>query len=261
MSSPVVFYVACFNRVIGLQSIYEYSLRSKLEVKLIILDMGSTWPPFIEYRDSLGIEVVFIDSSIGPRDLWSNSFILESGPGGFFFADGDLLYDDLPDDALCELVQLSETYPWFPKVGFSLKLSDLPRDQESVRVIEWESDNWRVPFGSNSFICSLDTTIAYYPRREKSFYYRPALRTQLPYEVIHYPWYEREGSLTPEAEFYRRLAKSRISSTQAGLWPTQSYKIKHKFMLIGFKFTKYFFTRKFSGRLFVKLFSTRGRID
>jgi hypothetical protein len=253
------FYVVCFNRIYGLEQAVKFAERSSLPLKIIILDMGSSWAPFIKYRDSLGLRIVHFEKGIGPRDLFGNGFLVTDGHGPFFFSDGDLDYSETEDTAFENMKKVSEKYPWFPKIGLALKLDNIPSDYEGNRVKKWEKDNWLVPFSRNSFLSGVDTTIAFYPRREERFYYRPSLRLAKFNSVIHYPWLERQN--TEESIIYAELAQSNISSGAAGDTPSFSYKIKHRILILAYFATCIPLKFSLVGSFFVKLLAKKGTIQ
>ena len=225
MAQEIPFYIVCFNRVYGLKQAMAFVDRSSIPIRPIVLDMGSTWPPFLEYRDSLGVRVEHFDYGIGPRDLFTNGFLTGDGDGPFYFSDGDLDYSKTESTAFEAMKTVSERFPWFPKIGLALPISEVPRDSEGERVRKWERENWRVEFADGIYLNGIDTTIAYYPRREDTFYYRPSLRLAQSNSARHYPWFERQDS--DEAIFYSSLAKASISSTAAGIAPSRRFKLKH----------------------------------
>ncbi len=260
MVEPIPFYVVVFNRINGLRMALDFVLRSTVPLELIVLDMGSTWEPFIEFRDSLGVQVFKFPSGMGPRDLWVTGELQKLGSGGFFLADGDIDYSEVDGDAAQLMTNLSNKYPWFPKVGLSLKIDDLPLDSEGDRIREWAKSDWKVPWSREIFLTGLDTTIAYYPRREATFYYRPALRIAGRCQAIHYPWYERPETYNEEARFYASLANANISSAQAGLFPSQFFKIKRQIWTLIYKALSFWLRQKITGKVCVKILSFRGTI-
>jgi hypothetical protein len=156
------------------------------------------------------------------------------------------------------MIELSEKYPWIPKVGLALKINDLPTDLEGNRIREWAKGDWAVSWKKEIFLSGLDTTTAYYPRRETTFFYRPALRIAGPYEAIHYPWYERAYNFNEEAKFYAIMSDSKISSTKDAPWPTLSFRVKRLFLHFCYRILKYPLHFKVFGRLVVRLLSFRG---
>ena len=231
MVKRIPFYIVCFNRIEGLRFALEFVNSSSVPLEPIILDMGSTWEPFIEFRDTLSITVIKFPIGIGPRDLWTNGEICKLGSGEFLLSDGDIDFTGLPSNTVQKLKDVSKKYPWFPKVGLALRISDLPEDLEGLRVLSWEADHWKIEFSKEIFLNGIDTTIAYYPRRDLIFHYRPSLRVAGEFTARHYPWYEREGSLSDEAKFYHKIASANISSTQAAQLPLVRYKFKHWILL------------------------------
>lgn len=259
MVQEIPFYIVCFNRIYGLQQAMAFVERSSIPLKPVVLDMGSTWEPFISYRDSLGIRIEHFDYGIGPRDLFINGFLFDDGKGPFFFSDGDLDYSKTSSRAFENLKKISEKYPWFPKIGLALPLSDVPHDDEGKRIRKWERDNWRVKFSNGVYLNGVDTTIAYYPRREVTFYYRPSLRLAASNSAIHYPWYERQDS--EEAFFYSSLARANISSTAAGDTPTIPYRIKHVILIYLYFIACVPLRFSVTGPYFVKMLARNGTIQ
>jgi hypothetical protein len=260
MPSPIPFYVIAFNRIRGLREADEFIRRSTIPLELIILDMGSTWKPFIEYRDSLNAQVLHFPYGMGPRDLWVSCELSRIGLGGFFLADGDIDYSEVPADAAAKMICMSNRYPWFPKVGLALKITDLPLDHEGRRIRAWAKGDWAVKWDKETFLTGLDTTIAYYPRRETTFHYRPGLRIAGLYQAIHYPWYEREQTYDEEAKFYVSIASEKISSAQAALMPSANFRAKRLVLILLYHLLKYPLKSRILGGICVRVLSYRGTL-
>lgn len=260
MTKKLPFYVVTFNRIKGLKSALEFSERSEIPLELIVFDMGSTWPPFLELLKSLTNRVVHFPNGLGPRDLWMNGELKRHGKGAFFLADGDIDYSQVSSDAFNKMLKLSQEYPWFPKVGLALEVSDLPDDKEGLRIRKWAKYEWTVRWNSTTYLCGLDTTTAYYPRRERKFYYRPALRIAGNCTARHYPWYERENSADPEFHYYRSVAKSAISTQQQAIFPSQTFMIKGTLRLLLMKILKGPLHVSLLGSICVKILAWRGTL-
>ena len=114
MIKKIPFYVVAFNRINGLKNATEFVNHSSIPLELIVLDMGSTWEPFLEYRDSLGVQIYKFPYGMGPRDLWTSGELARLGTGGFFLADGDIDYSSVDSHAAETMIELSQKYPWFP---------------------------------------------------------------------------------------------------------------------------------------------------
>lgn len=208
------FYLACFNRVKGLISAINFVQRASLDLRLIVLDMNSSWKKFhdvlAEFKDVIQVErVTHLDN---PRYLWREGFFLDKNPNGFFLSDGDILFDDLPSDAFEKMIEISNKYPYFPKVGLDLSTEGLPNSEYIKAMLSVAKSDKRYHLEKDILVCASDTTIAYYPVASPTFYFRPALRLSGRYKVTHYPWFEVESELDEEAQMYRMTA-SRSSST------------------------------------------------
>lgn len=260
MKPAIPFYVVAFNRIKGLREACEFVNRSTIPLELVVLDMGSTWEPFIEYRDSLAVPVFKFPYGMGPRDLWVSGELSRLGSGDFFLSDGDIDYHEVPGDAAEKMIELSKHFPWFPKVGLALRINDLPLDFEGKRIREWAKGDWAVKWDEEVYITGLDTTIAYYPRRENTFYYRPGLRIAGKYQAIHYPWYEREENYDEEVRFYINLARENISSAQAALMPDASFKLKRLVWVQLYRLLKFPLRSKLFGNIGVRILSYRGTL-
>jgi hypothetical protein len=195
---------------------------------------------------------------VGPRDLFTNGFLKSDGDNPFFLSDGDLDYSSTSDAAFGEMKRISDKYPWFPKVGLALPLTAVPNDTEGHRIRKWEKDNWKVKFSKDIFLNGVDTTIAFYPRREQVFYYRPSLRLAGNNSASHYPWLERQDN--DEARFYSTLARTNISSTAAGDVPTLRYRVKHQILITFYYFSRYPLKLSKTGVILVKLLTINGTI-
>lgn len=256
----IPFYVVAFNRINGLKKAIQFVNQSSIPLELIVLDMGSSWEPFIEYRDSLGVRVYNFPYGMGPRDLWTSGELSRLGTGGFFLTDGDIDYSDVDTHAAETMIELSQKYPWFPKVGLALKISDLPSDFEGNRIREWAKGDWAVLWDTETYLTGLDTTTAYYPRRDETFYYRPALRIAGKFQAVHYPWYERPENYDDEARFYKGLASAKISSAQAGLMPNRSFEIKRQIWILIYKTLRKPLKSRFFGKICIEILAYRGKI-
>ena len=260
MLSPIPFYVVSFNRIKGLREASEFVNRSSVPLELIVMDMGSTWKPFIDYRDSLQVPVMHFPYGMGPRDLWVGGELSRIGQGAFFLSDGDIDYHNVSSDAAQKMIQVSNNFPWFPKVGLALTIVDLPLDTEGDRIRAWAKADWDVKWDKDIYLTGLDTTIAYYPRRDPTFYYRPCLRIGGKYQAIHYPWYEREGNSDEEARFYKSIADAKISSTKDSPWPTLNFRIKRSVIQFAYRFSRQPLRYRIFGPFLVRLLSSRGTI-
>lgn len=255
----IPFYLVTFNRLLGLNSALEFSQRSTLDIDLIIVDMGSTWDPFLKRLNEISNKKYFIQN-IGPRNLWKNSFLKEEGVGPFFLSDGDIDYSNIPNDAFRKLTEISHLYPWIPKVGLALSTKKIPFDSEGVRVRQWAKYDQKIQILDDLYLSSLDTTVAFYPERNPTFYFRPALRLGGIYTVEHYPWYERSYNMYPETTFYQSNANEFISSSRQKIKKRSKEKLTSKIIFILFYLLHNCIKKKRFGSFVVKLLSFRAKL-
>ena len=265
----IPFYIVVFNRLSGLRNALNFAESSTLRVKPVILDMGSTYPPMVQYLEDSSVQVVRpilrkLEAQRGASGhlltgLWTSGLLSELGSGEFFLSDGDLDYSDTSPDTLGRLREYGKRFPWLPKVGTALRVDDLPRDDIGQRVVRWESWNWKVAWDSSSYLASVDTTLAYYPDRGRSFYFRPALRLAGEHTVRHSPWYERDGRLSDVAAFYREVALSSLTHASGQSLPDPRYVPKRAFEFLARAMRRPLRSRMFGPRS-TQVLSWRGRV-
>jgi len=131
--------------------------------------------------------------------------------------------EDCPSDAIEHFSRILELFPNIVKVGFSLKLNDIP-DCNPLRktVIEWESQFFRSKVSGYEFDlyeAPIDTTFALYRPgiRPGIPEWWKAIRTGAPYEARHTSWYLNPSRMSEEEEFYKNTA-SREESHWSQNW-------------------------------------------
>jgi hypothetical protein len=226
--SSVPFFIVTHNRLSGLINALDFLRNQDFPVRIVIADMKSSYPPMLSYLDSLDLNEnlqVWNCENIGPRGLYFDSrfrSFVRANRGNFFLADGDLDYSNTSTNLLSELVGVSKHFPGFRKVGAGLQLDDLPDQPDALRaksqiIRSGEKRNFLETreVGKNIFLAPLDTTVAYYPRLTKTYYFWPSLRVGGGCLVRHMPWYEDDANLTPEQSFYL-INQRRDISTMGG---------------------------------------------
>jgi hypothetical protein len=258
-SVPIPFYILTFNRVKGLESAIEFSKRSTTELNIVIVDMGSTWPPFLELLDSGKYNVVRFPKGTHPRDLLLRNHLADLGDGGFFLSDGDIDYSETNSDAFEHLVVLSQEFPWIPKVGLELRTDILPKTEESRRILSWSKYSKSIRIKDDLYLASLDTTIAYYPSRGNRFYLRPALILGGLNSVIHYPWLQ-DSEKSDEEIFYNANAIKFISSGNSRPYPSIKFKFSRIIWVLFARLTRAQMRNRRLGKFLVRILSIKGVI-
>ena len=174
--------IICRDRLGPLQQLVEW-LEWAGHERIVFVDNDSSFPPLLSYYKGSPHQVLRLRRNLGPLAVWESNVLQTIGHrGAFVVTDCDVVPDqDAPSDALDRFADLLSRYSDVDKVGFGLRIDDLPdtyrfRDE----VIAWESQFWEVEIEPNVFRADLDTTFALYrPSAPKGS--RRALRTGAPY--------------------------------------------------------------------------------
>jgi hypothetical protein len=173
--------------------------------RILILDNASTYPPLIEFYRRTKHEVVPLGENLGPYALWKHP-IFERVRGDYYvYTDPDIIgADGCPKDFLDFFFEALVRHPLYEKVGFGLKIDDLPeRYEKRAEVKEWESQFWAKPYAQHLYEATIDTTFALYRPYAAGGYWVRALRTAGPFQARHLPWYEDSRRPSEEERFYR----------------------------------------------------------
>jgi len=177
-----------------------------------LCDNDSTYDPMVEFLHSTAHHVVFNGINLGHRGPWLSGLVTELGlDRHFIVTDPDVVpCEECPDDALEVFHETLLRNTGVDKVGFSLRIDDLPVSYEHRDdVILWESQFWRNAHPSGFFAAEIDTTFAMY-RPGEGHQNNRALRSPPPYVARHTPWYQDSANPTEEQRYYIEHADSLI---------------------------------------------------
>ncbi|MFW5847917.1 MAG: hypothetical protein ACOCVF_03275 [bacterium] len=160
-----------------------------------------------------------MEENWGPLVLWKNKLFKEIVDNQFYIvSDCDILpIDECPKDFLKYFYNILISYVNIGKVGFSLKIDDIPeRYQLKSYVLYWEKRFWKykVPGHKNLFDAPIDTTFALYkpniyPNDKK---WLNAIRVGYPYTARHLPWYEvLSDSEQEEIIYYKNTSNKKFT--------------------------------------------------
>lgn len=211
---PII--IVNYNQLETLKLLIDYLLDNNYK-NLHIIDNNSNYPPLLSYYKIISndVNVIFHDNNDGHMVFWEkNVFFKKFSNGYYVVTDPDVLpIADCPNDFLKVFLDLLIKSKTRYKVGFSLKIDDIP-DYNPVKkkVLNWESRFWKTKTSEGHFLANIDTTFALYrPKlKTKKFFYM-GLRTKSPYTAKHFGWYIDPDNLTSEQEFYNRSANSSSS--------------------------------------------------
>jgi len=211
LSVPIL--VNCRDRLGSLLELLAFLERAG-HTRIHLVDNASTYPPLLEYFESTPFDVVRLDRNVGHTAMWDANLFDELGVDGrFVLTDPDIVpVEDCPIDAVEYFGEILDSYPDRAKVGFGLKIDDLPDAYRFKRqAISWESQFWQRPIAPRLYDAEIDTTFALY--RTPGAYRRDhALRTGHPYLARHTTWYLDDTALPEDELYYRQHAERDLNN-------------------------------------------------
>lgn len=202
-----------FNRLAYPLALIAWLERAGM-TQIIIIDNDSTYPPLLEYYKTCPHRVVLLGKNWGYLALWQSGIFKEFSNSFYVYTDPDLLpIEDCPHDFMDVFLQLLAENADVKKVGFSLKIDDLPPYfTKREEIIAIESKYWQKKRSVLAYDAPIDTTFALYRPGAKGDHRAKGLRTVFPYLARHLPWYLDPDNL-PEEEIYYKKTASDSSTT------------------------------------------------
>lgn len=198
-------FLISFNRLSYIQSMIA-RLEKMGKTNIIIIDNASSYPPLLEYLKKIPYKVIYLKKNWGYRVFWDCPDFDVYRDNFYILSDPDIEpVEECPNDFVERFFLLLKKYPFLRKVGFSLKLDDLPSGGAfSDQVILWEKKFYRnYRKKDDAFYAVLDTTFALYmPDYIATRRFGEAFRTNFPYQARHMPWYKNQSEVTEEDEYY-----------------------------------------------------------
>jgi hypothetical protein len=196
-----------FNRLDMLKKLIG-SLEKRGYKNIHIIDNLSTYPPLLEYYKSCIYNIFYLKENIGMDALWKSGIYKKFRNNFFVYTDSDVVpVEECPDDFLLFFLNTLKKYRLARKVGFSLKIDDLP-DCYALkdRVIKWE-EHFYTDYKRDNMLywAPVDTTFALYRPRGKRKHANSNIemyRTAYPYMVRHLPWYIDSNNPDEENRYY-----------------------------------------------------------
>jgi hypothetical protein len=207
---PVV--INSFNRLSSLKRLVEW-LEMIGTRQIIIIDNASTYPPLLDYYKTLTHEIVYAEN-LGEGALWKLPYLWKRIRSDFYvYTDPDIVpASDCPGDAVGKFLALLISHWWVDKVGFGLRIDDLPDEYEKkAAVLDWEAKHWEREIEPSVFKAGIDTTFALY-RPYARGWSGSALRTGFPYVAAHTTWYSDSRNPSPEDVHYANSVRKGIST-------------------------------------------------
>jgi hypothetical protein len=173
-----------------------------------VIDNCSTYEPLLQYYRDSGLRVFHLDANVGYLALWTTAIGASFVDAHYVYTDVDIEpASDCPDDFIARFAEVLTRYPDVAKVGFGLKIDDLPatydlRDQ----VVEHEGALLTGQVEPGLHRAPIDTTFALYRPGAAGGAWLPSMRTGAPYLARHLPWYTDSSRPDDEESYYRRTA-------------------------------------------------------
>ena len=191
-------------------------LENKGYFNIIILDNDSSYQPLLDYYKELPYRIIYLNKNLGYMAINGCSLFDELKNSYYVYTDPDVLpVEDCPDDFLKHFMNIMKSDVFANKVGFSLKIDDLPDEYgKKQQVIAWEKQYWEKEVKPGVFSAKIDTTFALHRPNVLSSdlsgygYFARHYRTGYPYTARHLPWYENSNNLPDEISYYYKNAST-----------------------------------------------------
>lgn len=208
-------FVISYNRLSYLESLVLWLEKAGFE-NIHIVDNASTYLPLLEYLKLSKHKVHRLEKNYGHLTVWDcEKFKDIVEHKNYIVTDCDVLpIDECPSNVTEYFLQILEKYPTVTKVGFALKIDDLPDNNSSKEtVIEWEKQFWQKKISDGLYDASIDTTFALYRPRiyPESKKWWKSIRTDFPYLAQHLPWYVDSSQQSKEDKFYQNSLQNESS--------------------------------------------------
>lgn len=209
-------FINCRDRAEPLKKLLSW-LKNEGMKNIILIDNNSTNPELLKIYESNSYEVIKLNYNSGHISLWNDRIIkLFSQNQRFIYTDPDIIPEESAHGAIIKFNSLLNRYPEIKKVGFGLKIDDLPNSYHLKKdVIAWEKKFWEQKLENNVFKAPVDTTFALY-RESCAYLHEPALRTGGDLVAKHEPWYTDSNNPSDDLIYYLERADRASNSWGAG---------------------------------------------
>jgi hypothetical protein len=214
MTVQVPVFIPVRDRVTPLRSLVDWLERAGHQ-EIWLIDNASTYEPLLEYLARTPHHVVRSAANLGHRSPWLTGSVQRRAHGcHFVVSDPDVVPDpQAPLDAVAHFRALLDRHPEVDKVGFGLRIDDLPDWYPLADAVRrWEARFWDREVEPGVFRADIDTTFALYRPLDRRHDESRALRTGSPYVARHEPWYTDPAALSEEDRYYRAHADVTVSN-------------------------------------------------
>lgn len=212
--SNIPVFIICRDRLEPLLKLVSW-LEQRGFKRIVFIDNDSLFPPLLDFYSQTPYQVIKLMRNVGHTSPWTLSLTRVLVPEEFYIvSDPDVIpAKECPADVIRYFLRVHQAYMAYQKVGFGLKIDDLPDTYPLKRqVVEWESQFWKQPLDNDLFEAGVDTTFALYKPFTYSYTLHPSIRTGGNYVARHLPWYGDPSKISADEQYYRYRANHAISS-------------------------------------------------
>ena len=223
-------YIISYNRLDYLSQTIKW-LEEKGYNNINIIDNHSTYEPLLKYLENVKYKKYMMKENWGHNVFFKAPiFFFKRNFHFFILTDPDLCpLHECPDDFVEQFCKTMKRHPEYTKVGFSLKLDDIPDGYYlKEEVLTWESKFYSRSISSGTnyecYDANIDTTFALNEPRLFTAYINKykGIRTGMPYQVRHLPWYVVQES--EQETFYKNSLRKDVSNWNGNVSKEQMQK-------------------------------------
>ncbi|MBR8535743.1 hypothetical protein KDU71_09265 [Carboxylicivirga sediminis] len=174
---------------------------------IYIIDNASTYTPLLKYYKNLPYTIFQLTENVGHTAFWDTHIQLWFKDQYYVLTDPDIIpVNECPLNAVNYFKEVLDQYPNISKVGFGLKIDDIPDHYlRKEEVIKWERPFWEQEIEKDIYKAKIDTTFALYQPNTRYQQWDTCLRTGGKYVARHLPWYEDSDKPSDEELFFKQV--------------------------------------------------------
>lgn len=210
-------FVICRDRVLALRRLLTW-LEDEGLTNVVLVDNASTYPPLLDLYRETPHRVIRLAQNWGHNSVWETGLVDTLAlDRPYVVTDPDVVPDTTAHGALSHFARLLNSFPHHVKVGFGLRIDDLPSHFERRDdVLAWEASAWENEVCPDVFQAPIDTTFALYRASVRAPTLGPSLRTGGRFVARHEPWYEDSRRPSEELRHYRAHARPDVTNWTKG---------------------------------------------
>lgn len=208
--STIPIFITSFNRLNALKEVIK-SLETKNETNIIIMDNKSDYGPLLDYYEELKTKykIAYLNNNYGHYAAWHSGILNDYRNQYYVVTDPDVIpVQECPKNFLDYFKTVLERLPSYDKIGFGLKLDDIPQHKYRDNIVGWESKYWEKEIEPGLYNAPIDTTFSLYKPGGPIGHSMNSIRTGFPYIARHETWYIDPDSLDVHDTYYYKSCKT-----------------------------------------------------